>query len=215
MVAAPLLESYLDAALSGDRQRCLQLARAALAEGMPIRSLYLDVFQAAQYRVGELWQANRITVGVEHLATATTQAVLAALYEHLIQPDGHGRAVVVACPPCERHEMGPRMMADLAELAGYDVTYLGPAGAAALADAIREVRPETIGLSATLVTHLEAVGTQIAELRAALGEDCPPILVGGRAFALAPDAWKRLGADAFAPSPDEALRLLDGGLACA
>lgn len=204
-----LLDDYLDAALSGDRARCLQIARQALADGMPIRRLYLELFQAAQYRIGELWQRNAITVGVEHLATATTQAVLSALYEHVMQPDGHGRPVLVACPPSERHEMGPRMMADLAEMAGYDVTYMGPAPASVIAEAVRRVQPEVIGLSATLVTHLDGVGQQITQLRDLLGEACPPILVGGRAFALAPEAWKAYGADAYAESYDAAIRYLD------
>jgi methanogenic corrinoid protein MtbC1 len=209
VVVTSLLDDYLDAALSGDRARCLQIARGALADGLPIRRLYLELFQAAQYRIGELWQRNAITVGVEHLATATTQAVLSALYEHVMQPDGHGRPVLVACPPSERHEMGPRMMADLAEMAGYDVTYMGPAPASVIAEAARRVRPEVIGLSATLVTHLDGVGQQIAQLRGLLGEVCPPILVGGRAFGLAPEAWKAYGADAYADTYDTAIRFLD------
>jgi methanogenic corrinoid protein MtbC1 len=74
---------------------------------------------------------------------------------------------------------------------------------------VQRVQPEVIGLSATLVTHLDAVGQQIAQLRALLGEACPPILVGGRAFGLAPEAWKAYGADAYADTSDAALRFLD------
>lgn len=206
---APPLEAYLEAALVGDRGRCLTIAREALASGIPIRTLYLELFQAAQYRVGELWQTNRISVGVEHLATATTQAVLAALYEHVLTPDGHGRPVLIACPTVERHEMGPRMMADLAEMAGYDVTYMGPAAVSSIADAVRRVKPAVIGLSATLVSHLGHVGQHIQALREALGPECPPILVGGRAFGLAPEAWQALGADAHAPTHEEAIHYMD------
>jgi methanogenic corrinoid protein MtbC1 len=101
--------------------------------------------------------------------------------------------------------MGPRMMADLAEMAGFDVTYLGPAAASSVADAVRERKPDVIGLSATLVSHLGHVGAMIAELRQALGPSCPPILVGGRAFALAPEAWRQLGADAYAPTSEAAM----------
>jgi methanogenic corrinoid protein MtbC1 len=209
-VATALLDDYLDAAIAGDRARCLTIAREALASGVPIKELYTDVFQAAQYRIGELWQTNRITVGVEHLATATTQAVLASLYEHVVRPDGHGRPVLMACPPGERHEMGPRMMADFAEMAGFDVTYLGPAGVEAIADAARKLKPEAIGLSATLATHLPQLSAHVAGIKAALGDQCPMILVGGRALALAPEAWPTTGADAYAATPDEAVAYLEG-----
>ncbi|MFP5503151.1 MAG: B12-binding domain-containing protein [Candidatus Sericytochromatia bacterium] len=210
MVTIELLDPYLDAVLAGDRHRAQALVEEALNAGMPMRRLYLDVFQAAQYRIGDLWAENRITVGMEHRATAITQALIASLYERIIPEDGHGRPVVIAAPGCERHELGPRMVADFAEMAGYDVTYLGPCvEPEALIRAVREHRPVAVGLSIALAPHMREVERLIGALREALGPACPPLFVGGRAFSGDPEAWRRIGADAYSRDAEGAVALLD------
>ena len=66
-----LLEQYVAAQLAGDRRSAMRLIiDQGLGRNVPLPTLYLDVIQAAQYRIGELWQHNRITVAQEHLATA-------------------------------------------------------------------------------------------------------------------------------------------------
>src|SRR5690606_27722777 len=94
--------------------------------GMPVQQLYLEVFQAAQRRIGDLWAENAISVGMEHRATAITQAVIAQLYDRFLPAAGSGERVLVACTGREIHELGARMVADFAEMAGYDVSFLGP-----------------------------------------------------------------------------------------
>jgi methanogenic corrinoid protein MtbC1 len=205
------LDGYLEAALAGDQARCLAIAKQALDDGVPIKRLYLDLFQATQRRVGELWAANEISVGTEHRATGVTQAVIAGLYDHVVNLDGHGRRFLLGCVGRERHQVGPRMVADFAEMAGYDVTYLGVIPTAAdLVAAVRELKPEQVGLSATLLVHIPEVARYIEALRAELKHECPKVFVGGRAFALDPQAWRKVGADGYAADAEEAVAQLDG-----
>jgi methanogenic corrinoid protein MtbC1 len=204
------LDAYLEAALQGDQTRCMALAQQAIADGVPIKRLYLDVFQAAQRRVGELWAANAISVGTEHRATGVTQAVIASLYEHIVCVDGHGRKLLLGVVGRERHQVGPRMVADFAEMAGYDVTYMGVIpDPDALVKAVLDTRPENVGLSATLPVHLPEIARYIRALREALQDACPRIVVGGRAFSIDPDAWRRVGADCHASDAEEAISCLD------
>ena len=212
MIDAPEVPTapYLAAALAGDRERARTIAQVALAGGLPIRRLYLEVFQATQREVGERWAAGTIGVGDEHRATAVTQYVIASLYDRIVTGGGHGCPVLLGVVGPERHEVGPRMVADFAELAGYDVRYMGAlATGDALVRAVREHAPRVVGLSATLPNHLPVLGRFIAELRAALGAACPPVLVGGRALAADPEAWRRIGADAHAADADDAVARLD------
>lgn len=207
--AVPLTE-YLDAALAGDRERARAIAEGALASGLPIRRLYLEVFQAAQREVGERWARGTIGVGDEHRATAVTQYVIAALYDHIVASAGHGCPVVLGVVGPERHEVGPRMVADFAEMAGYDVSYTGVlASSTALVEVVRRQTPKAVGLSITLPNHLPVLGAYIRDLRAALGSDSPTIIVGGRALAADPEAWRKLGADCHAEDADGAVACLD------
>ncbi|HEX8906984.1 MAG TPA: B12-binding domain-containing protein, partial [Longimicrobiaceae bacterium] len=108
--------AYRDAVVAGNRRRAFAVVDAALAAGMDIRALYLELFQPALREVGRLWQQNRITVADEHLATAITQAAMARLYDRLFAAaDDEGPLLVAACADGERHEVGLRMVCDLLE----------------------------------------------------------------------------------------------------
>ena len=93
---------------------------------------------------------------------------------------------------------------------GANVTYLGPCvEPEALIRAVRERRPVAVGLSVALAPHMREVERLIQALREALGDGCPPLFVGGRAFSGDPEAWRRVGADAYSRDAEGAVALLD------
>ena len=47
--------------------------------------------------MGRLWETNRITVAVEHLATAITEGILNELFEQIISGKRYSKKVAVAC----------------------------------------------------------------------------------------------------------------------
>jgi MerR family transcriptional regulator, light-induced transcriptional regulator len=203
-------QAYLAALLDGDRRRAFRLIDEARAAGSGIEEIYVDVFQPALREIGRLWQQNRITVADEHLATAITQAAMARLYDELFslaQPTGP--TLVAACADVERHEVGLRMLCDLLELQGWDTTYLG--GSVPVTSLVRMLeskRPDVLALSATLPSHLPRLRAMILAVRAALGDDAPTILVGGRPFIRDPTLCERLGGDLTARDAREAVERL-------
>lgn len=61
-----LCAPYLAAQLAGDPRAAVRLiVDDGLGRGIPVVNLYLDVIQAAQHQIGELWQQNRITIATE------------------------------------------------------------------------------------------------------------------------------------------------------
>ena len=59
--------------LTGERAAARALIpHDGLAVGLSVADVYGRLLQPAPYRVGELWQANQISVAREHLATAIT-----------------------------------------------------------------------------------------------------------------------------------------------
>jgi methanogenic corrinoid protein MtbC1 len=195
---AEVAARYLDALLAGDRDAAV---RAALDDGiareLSVPDLYLGVIQPAQYRVGELWQENRITVAHEHVATAISQLVMALAYPSLPREPSNGRRALVACVDDELHDLGARMAADFFEMAGFDIRYLGPnLPAASLLGMVREVQPDLVILSVTMAFHLDAARDTVRQLRAD-GDNRPGLVLGGQAFAWSPGLQARLGADVY------------------
>lgn len=210
MTADEVRERYLDAILAGSRREAFGVIELARAEGLGIRSLYLDVFQPAMRDIGRLWQENRITVADEHLATAITQASMARLYQELFQAAlDPGPLLVAACADNERHELGLRMICDVLEMEGWDTVFLGASVPVEdLVEMVRVRRPQVVALSASIAPHVGRVRAAIQAIRDADGGAMPLIAVGGRAFMDDPGLAARLGADLTAKDAVEAAELL-------
>jgi len=204
--------SYLVALLEGRRRDAiLQIVQAADVERIPIREIYLDILQPAQRELGRMWLANEIHVGEEHAATAATLQIMATLSTRVMAERGDRPArgrVLAASVDGNLHEIGIRMISDLFELDGWHAVYLGASiPCDDLARSVMDFEVDLVALSAGLATHLDSTQQAVEAIRAAAGDNAPPILVGGGGFDDAPDAWKRIGADAYARTPDEAVEI--------
>ncbi|HET9154525.1 MAG TPA: cobalamin-dependent protein [Solirubrobacterales bacterium] len=151
-----LTRSYLDALRAADVAGAYKVASAGLEGGMSLAILYQRVVTPAMHELGRLWKQGAITVADEHLATAVTHRVLAALRppQSFEQPSRSGLEVptaLLAAVQGEQHALGLRMAADLLEDGGYRIAYLGAdVPTDALLQAVRTVSPSLLGLSATM-----------------------------------------------------------------
>jgi MerR family transcriptional regulator, light-induced transcriptional regulator len=195
--AAYLLEQYLSAQLAGDRRAAVRLIDEGLSRGVPVVSVYLDVIQAAQYRIGELWQQNRISIAQEHLATAISQVAIAELYQALECAPPNGKRALVSCVGGELHELGTRITADFLEMAGFEVRYLGAnVPDETLVARVREDPPDLLVASVTMSVYLDSLRQIIGRVRDIVGSKLH-MAVGGHAFNLAPGLANQIGADVY------------------
>ena len=203
-----LRDEYVSAILAPDARRAQQLMNDAVNSGIPITRLYLEVLDPALHEVGTRWEAARITVAHEHLATQITQAVLARLAAKLVPGDGgRGRKVVVTCSPGERHVLGGQMVADFLEADGWDVLQLGgDTPVESLAALVESQHVEFVALSTALPAHLLAAGAACAALRRL--DPAPFIVAGGQGFEGDEQRALVIGADAYARDPEALLHIL-------
>jgi MerR family transcriptional regulator, light-induced transcriptional regulator len=175
---------YLDALRAANELGAFEIASTALAEGMTAPQLYQEVITPAMHEIGELWQKGAITVADEHMATALTHRVLAALRPPLrveagSASAGAGRALLAAVEG-ERHALGLRMAADILEDAGFHAIYLGAdVPTDALLRAVASFSPGLVVLSATMPELSE----RLEEVAGAVRRANPQLelLIGGQA----------------------------------
>jgi len=206
--SAPLVDvarCYSQALLRGERQEAGKLIMETVASGIPVKDIYLHVFQPAQLEIGRLWQTNQITVAQEHYCTAATQMIMSQLYPYLFTTERIGRNLVVACVGGELHEIGARMVADFFELDGWDTYYLGAnTPADSILRTLSERQCDILAISVTIAPHLPGVSELIDKVRATPGLPLK-IIVGGYPFNVMPNLWQQVGADGFARDAEHAV----------
>lgn len=203
-----LATKFLKLLLNGERHVASRLILDAVESGVPVKDIYLHVFQPSQRELGRLWQLNQISVAQEHYSTASTQLIMAQLYPRIFRTEKNGRKIVATSIGGELHEMGVRIIADFFEMEGWDTYYLGAnSPASAIVQAIEDRQADVLAVSATMTFHIRAVENLIAAVRASADSNDVKVLVGGYPFNLEPELWKRVGADAYAVDASEAIAI--------
>ena len=208
----PLHEAYLAALVAGNPRQARAVVEALLGRGVGVGTVYVDVLAPAMRQIGELWQAGRVSVAQEHLASAITQTQLAWLAPLLPTRPQTTRQIVLSGTPGELHVVGLQMLADILAADGWQVLDLGAAlPGPDLVAMVGKRQPEVVGLSTALTSHLREVRDIVTDLHAL---SVPPlVLVGGAAYGGDPRLARQVGADLFASNAvaaADALRLVPG-----
>ncbi len=197
---------YLQLLLAGQRQAAYQLVQQLLASRWTLQEVYLHIFQASQYRIGQLWQENELSVAQEHYCTAVTQSIMGSLLPSLFGAPRCGLKLLACCTTGELHELGLRMVTDFFELDGFDTYFVGANTAAGTAvQMAADLQVDLIAISTTMTPQVSLVRQAIAHFRQTSATASIPILVGGYPFKASPGLWKQVGADGFGNDAQEAL----------
>jgi MerR family transcriptional regulator, light-induced transcriptional regulator len=203
-----IARKYIDALLKGDRHTASKVVMDAVNNNVPVKSIYLDVFQNSQYEVGRLWLSNQISVATEHFCSAATQSIMAQLYPHIFSTNRVSQTLVAACVGGELHEIGIRMVTDFFEMEGWDTYYLGAnSPASGILKAVEENEANVVGLSAAMPYHRSLLRETIQQIRNSSTGKNVKILIGGNALNHDKDKWGDFGADGYAPNAEKAVEV--------
>jgi methanogenic corrinoid protein MtbC1 len=192
----PAQEVFLAAILNGDRATALRIVRAAQKAGHSMLDVNVGIIMQALHEVGHLWETNRISVAVEHMATAAAQYVVARLDEHLAANGDDRGTILITGVQGERHQIGAEMATRVLEADGWTVRYLGThLPPASILHAVSTVNPDILAVSATMLHNLPAVGALLHAVHEQYGERRPRIAICGAVVQHVPDIAGVVGAD--------------------
>jgi methanogenic corrinoid protein MtbC1 len=198
--------AYFQTVTRGSRRETIALLNQFVQAAIPVKDMYLFIFQPVQREVGRLWQLNRIGIPQEHFATHLTRMAMAQLAPMVVSSNRNGYSLLAASVGRELHDLGLRMVADFFEMDGWECYYLGAnSPLEAIVQGVQAQQPQLLALSATISTQLNQVAEIIRQVRLEAGPGLK-ILVGGYPFNVAPAAWQRVGADGYAADADSAVR---------
>lgn len=201
-------ESFVELLIQGDTHSCMGLAMHFVQLPENIGDFYTQVLQPCLYEIGRRWERGSISVAHEHLAVGIVGRIMTACYlQQKIRKTNKGRIVITAAPN-EFHEIGARMVADLLEIDGWDVDYVGAnTPASELMRLLREKKPRVLGIAAVMPFNLKEVENIIQDVKNNPEMQDVKIMVGGLAYLKLPELATQMGADAYVDGLTDALTI--------
>ncbi len=172
---------FLELLISGNRGKCSDFAQKYVQDNRSIQDLYENVLKKALYKVGELWEYNKISVATEHLSSAIVEAILNEFYSKIISQEKNNKRVIVACVENEFHQIGIKMISDIFEMNGWSAHFLGSnTPTNELISFTKTIMPDMLAISLSLYFHLPFLENMLQMIR----KEFPTltVLVGGQAF---------------------------------
>lgn len=176
-----------------------------LTAQVSVDEIIQQVLVPAMAVVGEKFRRNEIFVPEMLIAARAMQAGLAVL-EPLILQTGRqymGR-VVIGTVKGDLHDIGKKLVATMLQGAGWEVIDLGvDVAPEKFLQAVKEHKPEVVGLSALLTTTMPNMKATIELLKEEGVRDQVHVMVGGAP--VTEKFAKEVGADGFAADAGEAV----------
>jgi excisionase family DNA binding protein len=197
----------LERLLAGDEPGAWHVVESALVARMRPDRAHLDLLAPCLREIGDRWAAGTLTVGDEHVASATATR-LATRLSPLRARRGRTRGtVVLAGAPGEWHALPMILLANVLRARGWGVVELGPdTPPVAVVDAARHAdRLQAVGVSIGSHDAMAEGVRMLAEIRTALPDVL--LLVGGPGVLDAADA-RHIGGDAWGADADQVDALL-------
>jgi MerR family transcriptional regulator, light-induced transcriptional regulator len=205
----PWAERLEQRLVAGDARGSWGVVESALASGMDLDAVYLDVMSPALVTIGHRWAEGELDIAVEHRASGIVMRMLGRLGPRFSRRGRSRGTVILGAPPGEQHVIPISMLADLARQAGFEVADLGAdVPVASFAHSVRST-PDlvAVGIGVSTGGHLDAAAAVCAAVRGEVGSEVL-VLLGGRAVE-GDDHARALGADQSALDGRAALAAIE------
>lgn len=200
-----ILQTIATKLYAGEEDAVAQLVQQALDQGMTPAEVLKDGLIAGMDVVGRDFKAGDLFVPEVLIAARAMTAGMNVLRPLLATSDVQGLGTfVIGTVEGDLHDIGKNLVKMMVEGAGFQVIDLGtnvkPADFVA---AVREHKPDIVGMSALLTTTMMAMRSTIEALTEAGLRESVRVMVGG---APVTDTFARdIGADAYAPDAASAV----------
>jgi MerR family transcriptional regulator, light-induced transcriptional regulator len=210
LLQSQLQKDFLDALVTGKQHRVYSITEEYISLPRTLDEYYIELVQPVMYEIGKKWEKGEISAAHEHLASAIIARILASFYKYVDVPEPSRGKILISSAANEYHEIGAWMTANIFEINGWDVHYLGAnTPANDLISILRTFHPDIIGLSVTMAFNLESVITITDRIKADDELKDIKIILGGNVFYQFPKLRDLIKADYIAFNFNDALEKAD------
>ena len=205
-----VFKQYMEHLFAGMRCEAREVAMAAQDRGVPARTLVTNVIWPAMEQIDKLYREGQIDRITEHIATRINRMVADQLQGCMARHPKSGRRMVVVCGEGEREELGAQMTADLFEVDGWHVWFLGcGVPQDEILQLVGKLEPDILSLCGTQPKGVPGLRKPIDTIREIDAVPNMQVLVLGGVFNRADGLAEEIRADLFAHNIREAVQLVN------
>ena len=196
---ADIYENIMTSLYHGEEDEVASLVRKALDDGLDPQDVLQNGLIAGMDQVGVDFKSGELFVPEVLVAARAMHAGMAVLRPLLAEGSKIGAGkLVVGTVQGDLHDIGKNLVKMMMEGAGFEIVDLGTdVKPQDFVEAVREHKPDLVGMSALLTTTMVNMKTTIEALQEAGLRDSVKIMVGGAP--VTQEFATDIGADAFAP----------------
>jgi len=202
---ADKVQRIAESIYSGDVEAVGELVQDLLDAGMAPGEVLSDALLVGMDKVGRDFKAGNLFVPEVLFAARAMQAGMDVLRPLLADSEiASSGKYVVGTVQGDLHDIGKNLVRMMLEGGGFEAIDLGvDVSPSDFVDAVREHKPDLVGISALLTTTMAQMKVTIEALEEAGLRDSVKIMVGGAPVTAA--FAEQIGADAYAPDAASAV----------
>ena len=191
-----LLAEIATVVIEGKSEGITALTEKALGEGLSAKEILDKGLMPGMDHVGEAFKRAEMFVPDVLLSARVMQASMGILKPRLAESGAKMTGkLVIGTVQGDLHDIGKNLVAMMIEGAGFEVFDLGnDVSPQAFVQAVKENKPDIVGMSALLTTTMRAMDRTIEALKEAGLRDQVKIMIGGAP--VTSDFAQQIGADA-------------------
>ena len=186
-----------------------ELVKEALAQNINVKSVINEGLTKGMDMVGEKFEAGEYLIPDMLASAEAVGAAMEMLEPHLAKSGIKSKGtILVATVKGDLHDIGKSIVSILLRGAGYTVKDLGnDIDPQAIVDAVKEERPEFLGLSALLTSTMVHMEDTIRALADSGIRDNVKVIIGGAPVSA--EFAQRIGADGYGADGFQAIAVVE------
>jgi len=202
-----MLDKIKQAVLAGDMEGIAELTNQALAQGIVAGEILDQALTPAMDIVGREYEDGDRYIPEMLISAETMKGAVLVLKPLLVEAGVEARGkLVIGTVEGDLHDIGKDLVAMMVEGAGFEVINLGAEiTAEQFVNAVKEHKPNIIGMSALLTTTMIHMPDVIDALKQAGLRDQVKVIIGGAPVTQA--YADKIGADGYAADAASATKL--------
>ena len=141
---------------------------------------YRKIFIPSMTEIGDLWEAKKLGVAEEHIASNVAQNLIRNISEKN-KSNGKKGKILLTTPPGENHSIGCNVLESFLQKRGFTIFNLAPSTPSQhLIDFMKLEKPDSIVISITLEENIKSGQRLVSKIRE--NSKKIPIFIGGQAL---------------------------------